>query len=111
MADRKNVYVISASKWSMTGDNGQPASGVTVQCALTDTLVPVAETENLRGYKVVKASLPFNEFENFTVVPAVYSAEESLSINSAGNVSLRLTNFKFERKLEMAAPFDEKKAK
>lgn len=96
---KQNVVVLSANQYSMTDrETGEINQGTSVRFALTDTLAP-AEDGNLKGYKLSKASLGFNDFVAFTEVPGVYEVELRFNVNADGTTKVQAGNFVFKKPL------------
>lgn len=96
---KQNVIVLSANQYQMVDrTTGEVSEGTSVRYALTDSLVP-AEDGNLKGYKLSKASLKFNDFTSFTEVPAIYEADLKFNVSADGTTKLQASNFVFKKPL------------
>lgn len=101
---QQEVIVMNVSKYDMVvNDTGENLKGTTVRYALTDSLTPYEE-DNLKGYKLAKTSLPFEEFAKFPTVPGVYQVDLNYNINNDGTAKLVAKNFVFKFPVAMAAP-------
>ena len=101
---QQDVIVMNVSKYDMViKDTGEILRGTTVRYALTDSLTPYEE-DNLKGYKLAKVSLPFEEFAKFPTVPGVYQVDLNYNINNDGAAKLVAKNFVFKAPVAMPAP-------
>lgn len=99
---KQDVVVLSALQYSMTNrETGEISSGTSVRYALTDSLVP-CEENTLKGYKLAKASLGFNDFGGFLEVPGVYECDLNFNVSADGTTKINASNFRFKKSL-MAA--------
>lgn len=78
---KKEVIVLNATQYQMTDtETGEINEGTSVRYLMTNNLAPCAE-EQQKGYKLIKARVGFNNFNDFPEVPGVYDADlESGSI-------------------------------
>lgn len=108
---KQDVVVLSAAQYNMVdGSTGENIKGTTVRYALTDRLVPYQE-DNLKGYKLAKASLTFDDFSKFGEVPGIYGCDLNFNVGSDGVTKIRATNFQFKKSLfPQTAPANTKKA-
>lgn len=98
-AIKQELVVISAQQYDMISqDTGEKVEGTSVRYILNNNLKPFSEG-NLKGYKLAKSSLGFNEFSEFVEVPGVYDADVVFSIGGDGKVKANATNFKFKKSL------------
>jgi hypothetical protein len=59
------------------------------------------KARGVKGYPPAKATIPYEDFDNFKVVPAIYEATIDAKVDSAGKVSLKPTAFKFLNELNV----------
>ena len=98
-AIKQHVVVLSAQQYEVTDkETGEIKDGTSVRYCLTDSLVPFDE-DGLKGYKVAKASVAFNNYFDFTEVPGVYEADIDFRIDKDGKVNATAANFKFKKSL------------
>lgn len=96
---KKEVVVISATQYSMVDENtGEVNEGTSVRYVLNGNLDPVHE-DQLKGYKLGKAGVTFNNFMDFIEVPGVYEADLNFNIDKDGRVKVAASNFKFKKSL------------
>ena len=101
---QQEIIVMNVSKYDMVvKDTGENLKGTTVRYALTSDLVPYEE-ENLKGYKLAKTSLSYEDFKNFPTVPGVYQVDLNYNINNDGAAKLVAKNFVFKAPVAMPAP-------
>lgn len=100
---KQDVVVLSAVQYSMVNrETGEVAEGTSVRYALTDSLEPFEE-DGLKGYKLAKASLGYNDYGEFPEVPGIYSCDLKFSVSSKdGTTKINAANFRFKKSL-MAA--------
>ena len=104
---RQEVVVLSAAQYDMVNkETGEVVQGTTVRYALTNTLAPFEENQ-LKGYKLAKTSLGFNNFHDFPEVPGVYECDLNFNINSDGVAKISAGNFAFKKSL-VPAPAEKK---
>lgn len=96
---KQDVVVLSVSQYNVVDhETGEANQGTTVRYALCDNLNPY-EDGNLKGYKLARTSVGFDDFKNFGDVPAVYSAELNFNVSSDGTTRISAGNFVFKRPL------------
>ena len=99
---KQNVVVLSATQYNVTNrETGEIVTGTSVRYALTDNLTPCQE-DSLKGYKLAKASLGFNDFGGFLEVPGVYECDLNFNVSADGTTKINASNFRFKKSL-MAA--------
>ena len=93
----QNVTILSVTPYEITNDKGViENSGCTVRYIMSEDLNNVEDkTTPSKGHKPAKATVPYNDYDKFTVVPGLYEATLSAKIASDGKVSLTATEFKF----------------
>lgn len=104
---KQDVVVLSVSQYNVVDrDTGEANQGTTVRYALSDNLNPCSEGV-LKGYKLARASVGFDDFEKFGDVPGVYGVDLSFNVTSDGTTKISANNFVFKRGL---APVGKKEA-
>lgn len=108
---KQDVVVLSAMQYDMVNrETGEKVSGTSVRYALTDSLLP-CEDGSLKGYKLAKASVGFNDFSIFSEVPGVYGCDLNFNVGADGTTKISAANFRFKKSLYVsAAPAGSKKA-
>jgi hypothetical protein len=98
---KQDVVVLSVSQYNVVDrDTGEANQGTTVRYALSDNLNPCADG-NLKGYKLAKSSVGFDDFVKFGDVPGVYSADLLFNVSSDGTTRISASNFVFKRGLSV----------
>ena len=66
---KKEVIVLNATQYQMTdAETGEINEGTSVRYLMTNNLAPCAE-EQQKGYKLIKARVGFNNFNDFPEFP------------------------------------------
>lgn len=92
---KQEVIVMNVSRYDVKDrETGESNKGTTVRYALTTDLSPI-ETENVKGFKLAKASLGFNDYNLFPSVPGIYNCDINYNIAADGTVKLAAKNFEF----------------
>lgn len=96
---KQTVIVLSAQQYSMTNDEtGEVNEGTSVRYLYADTLAPVVDGQ-LKGHKVAKSNVTFNNFLDFVEVPGVYDVDINLAIDKEGRTKVTASNFTFKKSL------------
>ena len=96
---KKEVIVLNATQYSMTDtETGVINEGTSVRYLMTNSLTPYAE-EQQKGYKLAKARVDFNNFNDFSEVPGVYEADLDVRINKDGVPTVVANSFTFKKSL------------
>lgn len=102
---KQEVSVVSVSRYHVVDNTtGEINEGTTVRYIFSVDLKPVGE-DNLKGYKLGKATFDYEYFDNFksVPVPGIYDADLTFSIASDGNVKVKAENFEYKRPLVVGA--------
>lgn len=91
---QSRLIVLSASSYSIDGDNGKKIEGVTVWAVPTDRLDPTDDGKGHLGVAPFKANLPIEMRSSFTFVPGVYVCDLEMS-TSQGKLSLGIKTADF----------------
>jgi hypothetical protein len=92
------IIVLSASQYQITNDKtGEVENeGTTVRYLMTDDLSPYKENVRpVKGRVPAKATLSYEDFDAFTVLPAFYNVELDFTPDSKGNVKVTPTRFQY----------------
>ena len=96
---KKEVIVLNAMQYSMTDtETGEVNEGTSVRYLMTNSLTPYAEDQQ-KGYKLAKARVGFNSFNDFPEVPGVYEADLDVRINKDGVAMVVANSFTFKKSL------------
>lgn len=96
---KKEVIVLNAMQYSMTDtETGEVNEGTSVRYLMTSSLTPYAEDQQ-KGYKLAKARVGFNSFNDFPEVPGVYEADLDVRINKDGVAIVVANSFTFKKSL------------
>ena len=96
---RQEVVVMNVSRYDMVNrETGEQVKGSTVRYALTNELFPYEE-DNLKGYKLGKTPMKYEDYSQFPVVPGIYECDLKFNINTDGNVRVSADKWKFVRPL------------
>lgn len=96
---RQDIIIMNVTQYSVTDkETGEINEGTTVRYAMTGVLSP-CEEEQLKGYKLAKASFDSKKFDEFKVVPGVYAADLNYNIKSDGTMTVKADNFEFKSAL------------
>jgi hypothetical protein len=94
----ENVIVLSVSQYKIVNDTtGELENeGCTVRYLLGDDLSPYTDkVRPVKGLVPAKATMPFDAFDKFEIVPALYEAELDFAVDSKGAAKITATGFKF----------------
>lgn len=96
---KKEVIVLNATQYQMTDtETGEINEGTSVRYLITNNLAPCAE-EQQKGYKLAKARVGFNSFNDFPEVPGIYEADLDVRINKDGVAMVVANSFTFKKSL------------
>ncbi len=97
---KQEVVALSATQYDMVNEEtGEIVKGTSVRYLLTNTMAPVEEN-GLKGYKLVKTSLPYEAYkEVFKEVPGVYEATLNFNIDKDGAAKIKASDFVFKKSL------------
>lgn len=96
---KQDVVVLSAMQYDMVNrETGEIVQGTTIRYALSDNLLPYEEG-SLKGYKLAKTSLGYNDFVNFTEVPGIYTCNLMFNVSADGTTKIQATDFHFKKPL------------
>ena len=93
---KMNALVLGVSRYSITDEkSGEVNRGNTVNYILSETL---AQNEDKvlgqKGYRPARNSVPYENYDDFTVVPGLYELTFSQKIDSKGKVNVVPTEFR-----------------
>lgn len=101
--NRPKVIVINASRYKIVDQKtGEINQGTTVRFVNSDNLEPCQLPDN-KGYRLGKASLGYDEYDLFKVVPGVYTADYDISIAGDGTMKVKASNFEYVGPLSQPA--------
>lgn len=95
---KQNIILLSVSQYCITNEKTGEVenNGCTVRYILTEDMSNCEDkARSIKGYRPAKVTLPFENFDNFNVVPALYEVGLSYNVDSKGNATLAPTDFKF----------------
>jgi hypothetical protein len=95
---KQNIIIISLSQFRITNPETKKIEneGCTVRYIMAEDLSHYEDkARGVKGYAPAKATIPYDDFDKFQTVPALYEATIDAKVDSAGKVSLKPTEFKF----------------
>jgi hypothetical protein len=96
---KSEIIIIGANQYDMVdSETKRPISGTSIRYLFGSDLKPVADGSQ-KGYRLSKASLPFNSFNELVEVPAVYDAVISFNVGSDGNTRVVVGDVVYKRPL------------
>jgi len=82
---------------------GKLIEGTSVRYLMAENLTHKEDTQrSVKGYVPAKCTVPYAEYENFKVVPGLYSAEMTYSVDSKGKAAITPIKFTFLNPLNLA---------
>lgn len=92
---KTKVIVISASRYKIVDSNtGEINQGTTVRFINGDNMEPCQDVD-IKGYRLGKASVGYDEYELFKVVPGVYNANFDIAIAGDGTMKVKASGFEY----------------
>ncbi len=95
---KMKIILLYARGYSIS-ENGKTNEGITVQYLINDNLDPTF-TQDDRGFRATKGSLPLSEWPNISDCPALYDGVFGMKTGSDGKAQLKLKTCQFISHLE-----------
>lgn len=93
--DKQKVMVMSASRYKMVDKTtGELNEGVTVFYLGTEKLDPCQDGD-LKGYRLGKTKLTYDEFSIFKAVPGIYTCDYDMKFKSDNTVQAVAKDFEY----------------
>ena len=94
---KQDVLVLAGSSYDFYDDETKTQlKGCTIRYLFTEQLTP-SEKNGIRGYKVAKASMPYEFYDTLKDVPAIYTGNFDVDIASDGKTKMTAIDFQYAR--------------
>lgn len=92
----QRIIIISASQYQIKNDKGEVENeGCTVRYITTDNLSRCEDSlRSTKGYAPAKSTIPYDDFKQIVVAPAMYECAFEMKVDSKGKVSMMPSAFK-----------------
>ena len=98
-----DVIVLSAKRYSISGESGEVVKGVTVSYIMNDNLTATTVDSDTFGYIPAKYTAPFEDFEKFKVCPGLYKMSCAMTVTGGvgGKVTMKPVSCNFKKALDL----------
>jgi hypothetical protein len=96
---KSEIIVLSANQYDMVDrETNRPITGTSIRYLFGSELKPVVDGSS-KGYRLSKATLSFNSYNDLIEVPGIYDADIAFNVGSDGSTRVVLSNLIFKKSL------------
>lgn len=94
---KANVIVLSTNPYRIIDEQtGSINEGISMQYIMGDSLAPYVDPNSkLKGYRVLKGSVPITNNDQLSQIPALMEAEFDVKADASGKATLKPISLKF----------------